>query len=131
MIKSERAFTKAMRKMISNIADGKSPYHDPPTDDDCEVLAECISRGLLLSAAPLDGGNVLRTMDGKAHPMVNTQVVPLKGLAFLHPDRTRLRANIALSLSTIAILVSVLVGLPQIISSVKLLINGLTELVHS
>lgn len=121
MIKSERAFTAAMRKMIICIIKGKSPLHNPPTDDDYEVLAECINRGLLLSSDQLKNGTVMRTMDGKAHPAVNANIVPLKGLAFLRPDRTKLRANIALALSIIAIFISVLSNFSAIVDNVRLI----------
>lgn len=128
MIKSERAFTKAMRKTIRCVANGQSPFHSPATDDDSEVIAECINHGYLLSNSPLENGIVLRTADGKAHPDVNTTVVPLKGLAFLKPDRTRAYAKVSLGLSIAALLVSILANLPEILGSVQMLASLLRSI---
>ena len=121
MIKSEREFIIEMQNTILRVANGESPFHNPATDDDSEVIAECINQGYLLSNSPLDEGTVLRTMDGKAHPDVNTSVVPLKGLAFLKPDRTRLYAKVSLGLSIAALLVSILANLPEILGSLRML----------
>ena len=131
MIKSEREFTREMRKTILRIANGQSPFHNPATDDDSEVIAECINHGYLLSKHPLENGAVLRTMDGKAHPDVNTTVIPLKGLAFLKPDRTRTYARVSLWLSIAALLVSILSNLPEIFESVRMLIDLLKSIAQT
>lgn len=120
MIKTEKEFTNEMRKMIRKVSSGENPFHTPPTRDDIEVLAECINRGYLLS---LDNRNNDRTLDGKPHLNLITDVVPLKGLSFLNPDRTRLRANIAIGLSAAALLVSILSNLTKIVGSIHFLIG--------
>lgn len=122
MIKTERQFVCEMRKMIRRVINGENALHNPPTPDDVEVLAECINCGYLL---PLDSSNadaVNRTLDGTPHINLNTAVVPLKGLAFLRPDRTRLRANVAIFLSAVAIVVSILSDLTEIVGTIRCLI---------
>lgn len=45
-IKTERAFKRAMRRMICRVANGKRPLPEKPTHTDLEVLAECVKRGI-------------------------------------------------------------------------------------
>lgn len=111
MIKSERSFKRQMRIMIRRVSNGLGPYSSAePTRDDLEVLTECISQGYLLSSEE----NVTRTLDGTPHPGHVDSFVPLKGLAFLKPDRTALRSKIALWISFIALLISLLSNLSTI-----------------
>lgn len=82
--------------------------HDPPTSEELEVLTECINQGYLLPAGSDCDTKVMRSASGIPHPTYNKDVVPLRGLTFLRPDRTRLKANLALVFSAIAIIVSIL-----------------------
>lgn len=123
MIKTEKAFLKEMRRMIRCVSEGKDPLHSPPRQEDYEVLAECINRGYLLSAGNFKGGNVVRSLDGSPHPMYNPNVVPLKGLSFLKPDRTRLRANIALVISFAALFVSILANSQAIVETIRSILD--------
>ena len=128
MINSAHAFEAAMKKMVRNIANGERYLSSPPTRDELEVLTECIKQGYLLSLSDANGGTVLRTMDGTPHPMANTEVIPLKGLVFLKPDRAQRRSIVALivsicaaAISLMALLVGLLANLDQIVQNVELL----------
>ena len=114
-IKTERAFNRAMRKMIRRVIDGHRPLPKNPTRDDLEVLAECVKRGFFCAVVTDESGEVPRNMVGV--PMVDyiqEQAVLLPGLVFLHPDDTKVRANIALVISGLALLATVLLGIAEL-----------------
>ena len=115
MISSERAYYRAMRRMIRCVMNGKNPLPCNPTREDYEILAECINQGYLFQLG--NKTDVLRTVDGMPHPTVDLSAVPVKGLAFLRPDRTRLKSTLALCISAIALAISFLANMPAIISS--------------
>lgn len=124
MIKTEKEFNNAMREMIIRVTKGEYPYtSNPPSRDDLEVLSECISRGYLLS---MDASS-LRTMDGAPHPTLNKDVVPLKGLSFLNPDRTEKRSITALWISIVAVAISFFSNLPVIVHNVLAIIRHLAS----
>lgn len=105
--------------------DGKYPLPENPTRQDLEVLAECVTRGYLLQKGA--DQDFSRTMDGIPHLAVDMSVVPVKGLAFLHPDRTRLKSTVALWVSISALAVSLLSNLNAIAQSISWLISVLAE----
>lgn len=123
MLKSEKEFEKAMRKVIRSVLNEKYPPDSLSKREDLEVITECIEQGYLLSRYEKDGKKVLRTADGTPHPKVVTEIVPLKGLKFLSPDRTNLKSNIALILSALAFLVSLFANLDRIITNLSALIR--------
>lgn len=121
MIDSEHKFKRAMRRMIKRIINGQSPLPDNPSREDYEVLTECIKAEYILSLQ--DEDLTIRTMDGCPHPVPNCEVIPLKGLAFLKPDKAELYARISIWLSIFALLISVLTNLTEIVQNVRLLIG--------
>lgn len=109
MIKSERQFNRAMRKMIRRVIAGERPLPENPTRDDLEVLAECVKRGYIFSATTNERGEMPRNQLGvPIVDYISEQTVLLPGLVFLHPDDTKVRANIALVISGLALLSTVL-----------------------
>lgn len=109
MIKSERQFNRAMRKMIRRVIAGKRPLPENPTRDDLEVLAECVKRGYIFSATTNERGEMPRNQLGvPIVDYISEQTFLLPGLVFLHPDDTKVRANIALVISGLALLSTVL-----------------------
>ena len=80
MIRSQREYKRAMRKMIRRIQSGEEIDSWRESSEDMEILAGYVNGELK------DDGKTLRTMDGKIHPIVFNSHIPLKGLAFLHPQ---------------------------------------------
>lgn len=119
-IKTERAFKRAMRRMICCVANGKRPLPEKPTHTDLEVLAECVKRGYMSVCTVNEKGEIPRNMLGV--PMVDYLSEPsvlLPGLTFLHPDRAEVRANIAIIVSTISLLSTLLPPLLRWLSTLK------------
>ena len=85
MIRSQREYKRAMRKMIRRIQSGEEIDSWRESSEDMEILADCILAGYV-NGELKDDGKTLRTMDGKIHPIVFNSHIPLKGLAFLHPQ---------------------------------------------
>ena len=125
MIKSERTYYKEMRRMIRRVLKGEEPLPKDPTREDLEILTECVSRGYLLNMDSRD--EVLRTADGRPHPIVDLSVVPVKGLAFLRPDRTQLKSTIAIWVSIAAMLISLFANLSAIIQNVNEILSVLAR----
>ena len=73
------------RKMIRRIQSGEEIDSWRESSEDMEILADCIVAGYV-NGELKDDGKTLRTMDGKIHPIVFNSHIPLKGLAFLHPQ---------------------------------------------
>lgn len=129
MIKTERGYRRAMKRMIKrvrstdDIAELDSSKMDPL---DAEILYDCIAegyiRGKLTDTLGRDKHKIeLRAMSGKALPEVYNNIITLKGLAFLKPDRTRLKANIALAISICAMLISLMANLDKVLLNLQLL----------
>lgn len=131
MIKSEREYKKAMRDMIRRVQSAKNAdeINDATlTMEEAEILTDCILEGYVRGKVEeeLSNGRVitLRTLDGKAHPEIYNTVIPLKGLAFLKPENTALKATIAICASVIASLVSISALFVSLLSSLdKILVN--------
>lgn len=85
MIRSQREYKKAMRKMIRRVQSGEKINSWEENFEDMEILADCISAGYINGELEEDG-KPIRTLDGKIHPIVFNSYIPLKGLAFLHPQ---------------------------------------------
>lgn len=108
--------------MIRRVARGEDIQNNL-SDQEREVLTECIEQGLLLSACPLNNGKVIRVQDGTPRPNLNVQAVPLKGLAFLRPDCENVRSWIALALSIISLAISTLLNYGAIAETIQFLLR--------
>ena len=69
MIRSQREYKRAMRKMIRRIQSGEEIDSWRESSEDMEILADCILAGYV-NGELKDDGKTLRTMDGKIHPIV-------------------------------------------------------------
>lgn len=114
MIQSRSDYRAAVCRMIRTVQTAKSADEINSlkmTAEDAEILNDCIESGFIrgrISYLNSDGKEIkLRTLDGKAHPQVFSTVITMKGLEFLKPDRTKLKANLALVFSALAVVVSV------------------------
>jgi hypothetical protein len=76
-----------------------------------EILADCISAGYVNGELMRDGKE-LRTLDGKIHPIIYNSHIPLKGIAFLHPQLDW-KFIIPTIISILALLCSLLEPLPS------------------
>lgn len=85
MIRSQREYKRAMRKMIRRVQKGEEIDSWKESFEDMEILADCILAGYVNGELEHNGKTV-RTMDGKIHPIVFNSHIPIKGLAFLHPQ---------------------------------------------
>lgn len=120
MIKTVRAFKRAMREMIRRVANGERPLPENPTHTELEILAECVKRGYMSVCSVTEKGEIPRNQLGI--PIVDYLSEPsvlYPGLVFLHPDRAEVRANIALIISTISLLSTLLPPLLRWISTLK------------
>ncbi len=129
MIRNEKEFNAAMRRMIRRVQAGELLI-DPEDPEDAEVLAECIKNGYLNgSTSVIDPktGKIreYRTQDGKIHPRLYNTLVPKAGLAFLNSEKMNLRVNWALAVSISAILVSLLANLDKIYHNLQHLLRYL------
>lgn len=131
MISNEKEYKMAVRNMIKRVQNAKNIEElnriDMPAEDR-EILFDCISEGFIRGKThDYLGKNrefrELRMQDGSARPEVYSTVITLKGLAFLKPDHTKARANIALAMSVAAFLVSILSNLDKITQNLQLLSN--------
>jgi len=102
LYKSKKEFDGEMKKLIRRVLNGESPK--AKTDAENEIMGECIKRGYLI-------GTEGRTDDGKQHASLTADVVPYAAFAFLAPDRTNLKSNIALIISAIALIDSLFVDM--------------------
>lgn len=135
MIRNQTDYRKAMCSMIRKIQSARSADEINSMEmsiEEAEILNDCIENGFVrgeTSAQNAAGQEIpLRTMDGKAHPVIHNTVITLKGLEFLKPDRTTAKANLAIAISAVAgvislgsLLVSVLASLDKILSNLDLL----------
>ncbi len=85
MIRSQREYKRAMRKMIKRVQSGEIIDSWNESFEDMEILADCILAGYI-NGEVFHDGEVIRTMDGKIHPTIFNSHIPLKGLAFLRPQ---------------------------------------------
>ena len=85
MIRSQREYKRAMRKMIMRVQRGEEINSMEESLEDMEILADCISAGYINGEISHDG-QIMRTLDGKIHPTIFNSHIPLKGVAFLHPQ---------------------------------------------
>ena len=74
-----------MRRMISRVQRGEHIDIWNESTENMEILADCISAGYVNGELMRDGKE-LRTLDGKIHPIIYNSHIPLKGIAFLHPQ---------------------------------------------
>lgn len=111
MIKSQREYKKAMRRMISRVQRGEHIDIWNESTENMEILADCISAGYVNGELMRDGKE-LRTLDGKIHPIIYNSHIPLKGIAFLHPQLDW-KFIIPTIISILALLCSLLEPLPS------------------
>lgn len=111
MIKSQREYKKAMRIMISRVQRGEHIDIWNESTENMEILADCISAGYVNGELMRDGKE-LRTLDGKIHPIIYNSHIPLKGIAFLHPQLDW-KFIIPTIISILALLCSLLEPLPS------------------
>ena len=109
VIKSEKDYIKAQKEMLLRIQEMK--LEDVNTrnmsTDEAEILMSCVKAGYLIGRYE-ENGLELRTMDGKAHPeLFSTSITP-SGAAFLKPNNSDAKATIALIISFLALIVSIL-----------------------
>lgn len=135
MIRNQADYHKAMCNMIRKIQNAHSADEINNADmsvEEAEILNDCIENGFVRGKNHYFDSNgkrnELRTVDGKAHPVIHTTVITLKGLEFLKPDRTNAKANLAIIISALAgaislgsLVVSVLTNLDKIISNFAIL----------
>lgn len=84
MIKSEREYIRAMRNMVKRIQNGEQINVMSNSVEELEILADCIRCGYINGTVE-DGERAFRTMDGKIHPRIFNNHIPLKGIVFLNP----------------------------------------------
>lgn len=127
MISSEKEYFAAMRNMIRKVRSGYVPAHDADHEE-LEVLAECIRQGYLLGKTTYidEHGREqeLRTLDGKMHPEITNHVIPPKGLAFLSPNKTERKSNIALGVSICAVVISLFAFIVTLLSNLDKIIEN-------
>lgn len=85
MIHSEREYLQAMRVMVKRVQNGDHIDVISSSIEDLEILADCIRCGYINGSVD-DGSHAMRTMDGKIHPRIFNNHIPLKGIAFLYPQ---------------------------------------------
>ena len=123
MIRSEKEFNAAMRRMIRRVQAGEL-FIDPANPEDAEVLAECIKNGYLNGSITVKDPRTgeereYRTKDGKIHPRLYNTIVPKAGLAFLNSEKMNSRVNWALAVSIGAIIVSLLANMDKIYHNIQ------------
>lgn len=100
-----------MRIMISRVQRGEHIDIWNESTENMEILADCISAGYVNGELMRDGKE-LRTLDGKIHPIIYNSHIPLKGIAFLHPQLDW-KFIIPTIISILALLCSLLEPLPS------------------
>lgn len=122
-IKSERSFIKAQKKMLLHIQTMKLEDVDTRnmSMDEAEILMTCIKAGYLIGRYE-ENGLEFRTMDGKAHPELLSTKITLAGAAFLKPRHTGENTNIALIISFLVLVVSILSSFSEIKKTIGSLI---------
>ncbi len=127
MIKSEREYNRAVREMLRRVqlASSVDEFHsDKMSVQESEILADCIKREFLIGRVS-DSTGEFRTEDGKMHPeLLNTLITP-RGYAFLKPQKTDVKATVALIVSIVAVVVSIAANLQQIVESFRWLADSL------
>ena len=121
MLHTEKEYNSAMRQMILRVQQAASVDEINTWDmsiEEAEILLDCVASGYLIGKVPKNIAEC-RTLDGKAHPELFNTVITPKGLAFLKPPRTDLKATIALIVSAIAALISLLSNADQILHNIK------------
>lgn len=121
-ITSQRQLNQAMRQMIRRVANGEKALPENPTNLDREIAAECISRGYLYQSPRKNGREVHRDLFGIVYSEIDNSIVPLEGLAFLRPDKSTARSWAALIISALALLVSILSNLSDILEGIRSLV---------
>ena len=109
MLKTKKDFEKAMRTMILRVQSGDTISDKTASIEDMEVLAECIRNGYIngrLTSSTSHKSEEFRTLDGKIHPQIINNIIPLKGLIFLHPQKDG-KFIIPTAISLIALIVSI------------------------
>lgn len=125
MLQSQRDYEKALRAMLLRVQRADSLDDVQPHQmsmEDAEILTDCIKQGYLRGITE-EKGSELRTLDGKAHPVLLSTVITPKGAAFLKPKRTDIKATVALIISILALLVSILSNLDKIVENCRLIVN--------
>lgn len=125
MLKSERDYEKAIRKMLLRVQNVTSLEEIQPHQmslEDAEILMDCIKQGYLVGKTE-DNGIELRTLDGKAHPELLSSLITPKGFAFLKPKNTDMKATAAIVISSFALLISILSSLDKILENIRWLID--------
>lgn len=84
-ISNESDYKNAMRVMIRRVQSGEAIDTFSESVEDMEILSDCIRLGYINGAVEQDG-RPFRTLDGKMHPVIHNSHIPLKGIAFLHPQ---------------------------------------------
>lgn len=112
MISSEKEYKEAMKCMVRKVQSGEKIDVSGLSIEEAEVLSDCIKCGYIIGKATewnerLHDFIDLRTLDGKAHPEIQSSVIPLKGMAFLKavPDW---RTIVPIVISICALMVSII-----------------------
>lgn len=131
MVKNQKGYIREMRSMIRRVQTlpkGESLNPFELSHEEAEILSDCIKNGYVIGTVTSfdkDTGREyeLRTMDGKIHPELFNNVITPKGLAFLKPSKTDIKASIALIISILALLISFLSQLDRIIQNIAKLFH--------
>ena len=130
MIRNQTDYRIAMCNMIRRVQMAKSTdeiNEAKMSPEEAEILADSIESGFVRGRTKYlnsEGKEIeLRNLKGIALPRVCSTVITLKGLEFLKPDRTKLKANLALIISVCSLVVSGLANLDKIITNLDLLLK--------
>jgi len=123
MISREKDYIKAMRAMIARVGETES-VQDIDTFqmslEEAEILSDCINEGYLIGTATPD----MRTLDGKMHSELINNVITPKGLAFLKPNKTERKSNVALITSIVAVSISFFAFLTTLIANIDKIVSN-------
>lgn len=132
MIKNEKEYRNAMKKMIRYVQSAKDISEIDPSkmnDEESEILYDCIVEGYIRGKTSESFGNSgqikeLRAISGKALPEVHSTLITHRGLAFLKPDKANKRSIIALWISIFAAIISALALAVSILSNLDKIIEN-------
>lgn len=124
LLSTPAQYEEAMRDVIRRVQRGEISHAPNGSIEEMEVIADCIRLGYINGRLNLNGETEpFRTLDGKIHPEILNNHIPLKGLCFLQPDKTAQKAGAAMWLSLIALVVSILSNLDKILINLQMLID--------
>lgn len=116
MFKSSKDFDKNMRRLLITIRDSGVPSE--LSQDDMHCLETCVARGYVtgIRTQRMASGHIVADM---------TQIVRIEkpGHAFIDNKHPNLRVNVAIIISVVALLISLLTGLTDMVDGVKWLLQ--------